>query len=64
MQLLLGHRLTLIGRHSEAVEHLEKAAEDPALRFNARFDLGLAALASGDARSTRGREARGPARRG
>jgi Flp pilus assembly protein TadD len=50
MQLLLGHRLTLIGRHSEAVEHLEKAAEDPALRFNARFDLGLAALASGDAR--------------
>jgi serine/threonine-protein kinase len=50
VQLLLGHRLALMGRHTQAIEHLEAAAADPALRFNARFDLGLAYLASGDAR--------------
>jgi tetratricopeptide (TPR) repeat protein len=48
LSLLLGKRLMAMGRSQEAMKHLEVAVASEALQWTARFDLGLARLASGD----------------
>lgn len=49
LSLLLGKRLMAMGRAKEAMRHLEMASSSPALKRQARFELGLAKLESGDA---------------
>lgn len=50
LSLLLGKRLMAMGRPGEAMKHLKMATASDELKWTARFDLGLAHLASGDPR--------------
>lgn len=50
LSLLLGKRLMSLGRAQDAMKHLKVAATSEKLQWSARFDLGLARMASGDPR--------------